>query len=170
MKVVMIANLSANGKVLLADNPSTQEAPQEALGYFVEQANLKGNLILGRKTYEVMQQFPGGLKAFFPNVEIVLMSHSKISVEGFTVVNNPEEAINYLSEKGFKEIIVGGGVQVYNEFLDRELVTDVFFNFIPMIVGNGGIIGNSEELNTKFKIIDNKLLTKDIAQIHLVKI
>ncbi|UFH41387.1 dihydrofolate reductase [Flavobacterium cupriresistens] len=117
-----------------------------------------------------MQQFPGGLKAFFPNVEIVLMSHSKISAEGFTVVNNPEEAINYLSEKGFKEIIVGGGVQVYNEFLDRELVTDVYFNFVPMIIGNGGIIGNSDELNTKFKIVDNKLLTKNIAQIHLVKI
>ncbi|WP_255549689.1 hypothetical protein [Flavobacterium sp. HJJ] len=40
MKVILIANISANGQVLLAGNPA-HEAPQDALGFFVQEANTK---------------------------------------------------------------------------------------------------------------------------------
>ena len=165
MKVTIIANLSANGQLLLAENPA-HAAPQEALAFFLQQANIKGNLIIGRKTFDVLQQFPGGVKAFFPNVEIVLLSRSNLNIEGYIVSDSPEHAVKYLTEKGFEEIIIGGGTNVYNEFLEKNLVTDIYFNYLPMIIGDGGVIGRSENLNIKFNIIEQKLLTDNIAQVH----
>ncbi|HEY4322480.1 MAG TPA: dihydrofolate reductase [Mucilaginibacter sp.] len=169
MKVTLIANLSANGKVLLAENPQ-HAAPQEALGFFVQKANEIGNLIIGRKTFEVLQQFPGGIKQFFPNVEVVLLSRSNIENKDFKVFGKPEEAINFLKGKGFNEIIIGGGAHTYNAFLEHDLITDIYFNFIPMVIGDGGIIGVGDNLNLKFKITEQKPLTNGIAQIHLSKI
>ncbi|WP_317174771.1 dihydrofolate reductase [Flavobacterium sp. HJJ] len=116
-----------------------------------------------------MQQFPGGLKAFFPNVEVVILSQSDLSIEGVTVISSSEKAVKFLSDKGYEEIIVGGGTNIYNEFLENDLVTDIYFNYIPVIVGDGGIIGVGADLNTKFKIVAHKLLTDSIAQLHLAK-
>lgn len=48
MKVAVIANISANGKVLFAENDNHQ-VPQEAMGIFREVANQSGNLSSWRK-------------------------------------------------------------------------------------------------------------------------
>jgi riboflavin biosynthesis pyrimidine reductase len=85
------------------------------------------------------------------------------------VVDKPKKAITYLEEKGFTEIIIGGGAKTYTAFLDKDLVTDIYFNTIPIVIGDGGIIGDSDELNLKFKIVETKLLTPEIAQIHFEK-
>jgi hypothetical protein len=90
MKVILIANISADGKVLLAENPQHQAPPEAA--------------------------------------------------------------------------------KTYTAFLDKDLVTDIYFNTIPIVIGDGGIIGHSDELNLKFKIAETKLLTPEIAQIHFEKV
>ena len=38
----------------------------------------------------------------------------------------------------------GGGVQTYNAFLDKDLVTDIYFNVTPMVIGDGGVIYSNE--------------------------
>jgi dihydrofolate reductase len=168
MKVILIANISANGKVLLAENPQHQ-APPEALGFFVQRANQAGNLIVGRKTFEVLKQFPGGVKQIFPNVEVVVLSKSDDKIEDYKVVDKAKKAISFLEEKGFNEIIIGGGAKTYSAFLDKDLVTDIYFNTIPIVIGSGGIIGQSEDLFLKFKIAETKLLTPEIVQVHFEK-
>jgi dihydrofolate reductase len=168
MKVILIANISANGKVLLAENTHHQ-APPEALGFFVQQVVKKGNVIIGRKTFEVLQHFPGGTQQVFPGVEIVLLSDDDQKDSGVKVVGSVKKAIRYLEEKGFNEIIVGGGTKTYNAFLEEDLITDIYFNYIPLIIGDGGVIGKGDELTTSFKLEEYKLLTEGVVQIHLVK-
>lgn len=46
MKVTLIASVSANGKVLLANNPNHQIAP-EVMEFLVQKAVESGNIILG---------------------------------------------------------------------------------------------------------------------------
>jgi dihydrofolate reductase len=169
MKVLLIANVSANGKVLLAENPQ-HHAPKEAESFFVQQAIQSGNLVLGRKTFEVIEQFFGGVKQALPGVEIVLLSETETTISDFKVVSNPQEAIKHLADKGFNEIAVGGGTKTYNAFLDGDFVTDIYFNFIPIITGYGGVLGTKDELNTKFKLTEHKLLADDIVQLHLTKV
>ncbi len=64
MKITIIAKFSASGKVLLAENTNHQ-VPQEPMGIFMEVANQAGNLVVGEKSFELFQQFPGAKKAFF---------------------------------------------------------------------------------------------------------
>lgn len=168
MKVILIANVSANGQIGLAGNPK-HVGPPETFGFIVQNAVQAGNIIVGRKTLEVLQQFPGGPKQIFPGVEIVVVSSTKNKSDEFKVVESPEQAVSYLKGKDFENIIVAGGAQIYNAFLEKDLVTDVYFNIIPIIIGDGGTIGTSKDLYVKFARIEQKLLIDNVIQIHLSK-
>ena|SRR5579859_7060154 len=167
MKITAIANLSANGKVLLVDH--NHITPQEAINFFVQKAIQTGNLVVGRRTFEVFNQFPGGPKQILAGVQIVILSSTGEPADGYQVVSSPEEAIAYLEKKGFAEIVVGGGTITYNAFLEKDLITDIIFDIIPVIIGDGGIIGVKDGLLAKFKLADHKLISDDVVQVHLRK-
>jgi len=169
MKVTIIANISANGKVLLAENPGHQ-APPEAMQLFVQVAGKAGNLIVGKKTFDMLRQFPGGINGFLPGVTIVVLSAASPATAAYPVVRSAEEAVEYLAAKGFNNIAVGGGTKTYNAFLDKNLVTDIYFNQIPVLTGNGGVLGTDTGLDTPFKLAGHKLLTDTIVQTHWTRL
>lgn len=138
MKVTLIASVSANGKVLLANNPNHQIAP-EVMEFLVQKAVESGNIIFGYSTYTM---FIDALQDALAGKEIVVLSNNHEARSGHKTVHTPEEAVEYLRGKGMEEIIVGGGVQTYNAFLDKDLVTDIYFNVTPMVIGDGGTIGS----------------------------
>ncbi|HEY5826197.1 MAG TPA: dihydrofolate reductase [Cyclobacteriaceae bacterium] len=168
MKVILIANISANGKVLLSENANHQP-PQEAINFYVQKVIDAGSLIIGRKTFEIIQQFPGGIKQIFQGTEIVLLSNADEPGRELKVMDTPEKAIRYLAGKGFTETVIGGGTQTYNAFLNQGLITEMYLNIIPVITGNGGIIGTNDELFTAFKLSEYKALSDSIVQLHLSK-
>jgi dihydrofolate reductase len=168
MKVILGANISANGKVLLEENTNHQ-VPQEATEFLIQIAIQAGNLIIGRKTFEIVEQLTGGIKQALSGIEIVLLSANDGLANDLKVVGTPQEAINYLTEKGFKEIAVGGGTQTYNAFLDQDLVTDIHFNIVPILTGIGGVLVTNDELVTRFKLTEHKVLSQGVVQLHLTK-
>lgn len=169
MKVIIGANISMNGRVLLDEIQAHQVPQQEATDYLLGMAVQKGNLVLGRNTLESIMSLPGGIKAMFPGVEIVLMSSNPQQTSGFKVVASPEEAISYLGEKGFKEIAVGGGTATYNAFLDQDLVSDIFLNLIPIFTGSGGVLGTNTLLTSKFNLLEHALLSDGCVRFHYSK-
>jgi dihydrofolate reductase len=84
-----------------------------------------GNLVLGKKTYNMILQYPA-MKQALAGVEIVILSETETQFENNTVVTSPEHAISYLKEKGFDQLFIGGGTATYNSFLARDLVTTCF--------------------------------------------
>jgi len=168
MKLILVADVSANGKLLLTDNPN-HPVPKAGVDFYMQKVIQAGNLIIGNKTLETFQQHFGGIQQIFPGVEVVVISRSSNEANGWKVVHSPEEAVNYLQEKGFEEIVVGGGVQIYNAFLNGDLLTDIYFNYVPVIVGDGGTLGTATDLLTSFELIEHKLLNESIVQIHLRK-
>jgi dihydrofolate reductase len=168
MKLILIADISANGKLLLTDNPN-HPVPKAGVDFYMQKVAQAGNLIIGSKTLETFQEHFGGIQQLFPGIEVVVLSRSSNETNGWKVVHSPEEAINYLQEKGFEEIVVGGGVQVYNIFLNRDMLTDIYFNYVPVIVGDGGNLGTATDLLTRFEMMEHKLLDEGIVQIHLRK-
>jgi dihydrofolate reductase len=100
MKVTLIANISANGKVLLAENSSYQ-APQAAIIEFMSIATKAGNYVMGRKTFEMLEGEFVNIKAAFQGIELVILSEGGSISKEFKVVAHPNEAIKHLSEKGF---------------------------------------------------------------------
>lgn len=167
MNVTVIANLSANGKVLLSDNPA-HVAPQGAMAFYLQRAKAAGNLVVGRKTYELFQQISSANKEAFSGIEIVLLSAAPLATDKHQVVGRPEEAISYLTAKGFEEIAVGGGTKTYNAFIEHDLVTDIYFNISPLVTGGGGVIANNTDLHTTFKLAGHTF-NDDFIQIHLTR-
>jgi dihydrofolate reductase len=168
MKLILVADISANGKLLLADNPN-HPVPKAGVDFYIQKVFQAGNLIIGRKTLEDFQQHFGGIQQLFPGIEVVVLSKTSNNADGCKVVDSPESALNYLQEKGFNEIVVGGGVQIYNMFLNSGMLTDIYFNYVPVIVGDGGILGEATGLVTNFEQTEHKLLDGGIVQIHFSK-
>lgn len=168
MKVTLIANIYANGKVLLAENSSYQ-APQEAIIEFMSIATKAGNYVMGRKTFEMLEGAFVNIKAAFQGIELVILSEGGSISKEFKVVAHPNEAMKHLSEKGFEEIIIGGGTATYNLFLEGKWVTDIYFNIHPVIIGNGGILATDHKLISNFKLVGHKQVTENILQLHLTK-
>lgn len=169
MKLILVADVSANGKLLLTDNPN-HPVPKASVDFYMQKVFQAGNLIIGSKTLEAFQQHFGGIQQIFPGIEVVVLSRSHKEANGWKRVNNAEEAVNHLQEKGFEEIVIGGGVQVYNTFLDKDMLTDIYFNYVPIIVGDGGILGTAADLLTSFELMEHNLLGEGIMQIHLQKV
>jgi dihydrofolate reductase len=168
MKITLVANISANGKVLLAENKH-HEAPPAAVSSFVQVAMEAGNMVVGRSTFEVIDHLPAEVKGFLSGLEIVLLSNTLQDTPPYKVVNSPEAAIKYLQEKGFSTIAVGGGTKTYNAFLNENLVTDIYFNIIPVVTGNGGELGTNVDLEATYQLKAHQLLTDNIVQLHLTK-
>ncbi|MBV7530520.1 dihydrofolate reductase family protein [Chitinophaga sp. sic0106] len=168
MKVTLIANISANGKVLLATNPNHQ-IPQEASSIFMQLVGQAGNLVVGKKTFDLLQQFLTDPNGYFAGITLVLLSSSAANMDGIKIVQTPQEAIDYLATKGFQEVIVGGGTHTYNAFINQDLVTDIYFNIHPLVVGDGGVLGTNTELASRFEIQTADRLRDDMLQLHLTK-
>jgi dihydrofolate reductase len=77
-----------------------------------------------------------------------------------------QEAINYLQQKRIDEVIVGGGTAVYNHFINNNLVTNIYFNYVPVLIGDGGVLGTANDLLTNFRVTEYCLLEGDILQMH----
>lgn len=166
MKVILIVTVSANGRVLLATNPNHQ-VPQEVLGFFVQKGMEAGNLVLGYTTYNL---FANILKGPFEGKEMVVLSKKHSVQEGYTTVASPKEAIRYLEEKDIQEAVVAGGVEIYKAFLEEDLVTDVYLNVAPMVVGDGSILGPlNDDLFIKFGKLSCEPVCDNIIRLHLSK-
>ena len=93
-------------------------------GILVQKAIESGNIVFGYSTYTM---FIDALQDALAGKEIVVLSNNHEARSGHKTVHTPEEAVEYLKGKGMEEIVVGGGVQTYNAFLDKDLVTDILF-------------------------------------------
>lgn len=134
--------------------------------FIVQKAVESGNIIFGYSTYTM---FIDALQDALAGKEIVVLSNNHEARSGHKTVHTPEEAVEYLRGKGMEEIIVGGGVQTYNAFLDKDLVTDIYFNVTPMVIGDGGTIGSKDDLFVKFDKMNYEPIIENVIRLHLSK-
>lgn len=133
MKTILWATLSANGNY--ASSNAEHPPKQEALADFAKQANLSGNFISGRKTFEGFRA--SGADKMFSGLDVVVVSQTSEVIEGVKVVRSPSEAIDYLKSKGHSISLFTGGEILHNSMLAQNLADEVIFNFAPVFEGAG---------------------------------
>src|SRR5260221_13488016 len=101
MKTILWATLTANGNY--AQSSSEHMPKKEALGDFAIQSKAVGNFIVGRRTFEILQAGGGGALA---DMDIVVGSKSVKEIPGVKLVGSPQEALNYLQEKGYRTTLL----------------------------------------------------------------
>ncbi len=130
-KVFIIAAISADGFIAKDDKHSpmywTGKADKKR---FIELTKRAGVVVMGSSTYKTIGT---PLKE---RVNIVYSRNQKF--DGVEMTNdNPRELIQKLGERGFKEIAICGGSNIYTMFMKAGVVDTVYLTIEPIMFGKG---------------------------------
>ncbi len=131
--------MSPNG-LIARENGQEDWLSSENWNDFLARARQAGNIVMGRETYELVTKLYEDYN--FDNVECrhkVIVSKNKNfeAKTGYTVVNSPEDAIDYVERSGCKELLLIGGGKLNKSFIESNLADKISVTFEPYIIGRG---------------------------------
>ena len=157
MKTFLIVAITADG--FIAKDPSTNDAwdytSKGDRGFFVEMTKKAGVVIMGSATYETIgKPLPDRLN--------IVYSRTPKKIEGVEVTQkDPEELLNDLGNRGYKEVTIIGGAQIFTLFMERKLIDTVYLTIEPLFFGNGVNLFTKElPVQLEFKSAKVKYLKK----------
>ncbi|GAA3735504.1 hypothetical protein GCM10022225_17700 [Plantactinospora mayteni] len=165
MKTILYASLTANGHVVRSG--PDHEIPPEVLTDFIGQVRQHRNLVVGRRTFDLVSAGGGGGGGAFAGVEVVVLSrHAPAPRGGYVVVASPADALRHLADRGHHTALLGGGATTNNAFLAEDLVDECYLNVAPALTGNGGGMALPAGRHAALHLLDVRRLGGDIVQLH----
>ncbi len=164
MNVQLVANLAANGELILAEQSAAYEAPPEIAGMGFSQAAACGNVVMGLTTY---QMFAPMMKDLLDALDVVVLNPETVEADVYTA-KDPEDAVRYLERKGFDVACVVGGAMTFNSFMADGYADELFFNLFPIVIGGGGTLETAPGKVLEYKLAEAKA-NGDVAMLHFIK-
>lgn len=130
IKVFLIAAQSLDGFIGKDENHAAFWTSKEDKVRFVELTKRAGVVVMGSKTFKTL---PRPLKE---RVNIVY-SRSKEFEGAETTQDEPLVLLKKLEERGFKEVAICGGNQIYTMFMEAKVVDTIYLTIEPKIFGAG---------------------------------
>jgi dihydrofolate reductase len=159
MEKVLYMGLTANGCYAVVDESHSESSlPKEVPDNFTQQVRRIGNLIIGRRTYELFH-------TKMPGIRLLIVSRSHPTYNGVSVVASPVEALSLLEKEGFDTALVGGGATLVNTVLSQGLIDEIYTNIYPSI-SNGRTFAISEKLESNLELLSVAKLGADVVQLH----
>ena len=86
--------------------------------------------------------------------KIVVSKNKSLDLgSNYIAVQSPKEAIEKLSQSGFKKTLLAGGSTINAAFAKEDLLDEVILNIEPAIVGRGIPIFANEDFNLKIDLV-----------------
>ncbi len=145
MHVFIIAAVTADGFIAKDEKHSAFWTSKDDKKRFVELTKRAGVVVMGSNTYATL---PRPLKE---RVNIVY-SKSKTFEGAETTHKSPIDLIQELESRGFKEVAICGGSQIYTMFMKAGVVNRIFLTVEPLVFGKG-ISLFSEPLNHPLTLV-----------------
>ncbi|MCC8142090.1 MAG: dihydrofolate reductase family protein [Lachnospiraceae bacterium] len=165
MKVQLVANLAANGELILMAQSDAYEAPEEVSGMGFGTAMKCGNAIMGLTTYQLFSQI---MKEVFDALDVVVLNPEEVEGDVYTA-KSPEDAVHYLEGKGYDTACVVGGAMTYNSFFAAGLADELFFNLFPVVIGGGGTLETTPGSTLGGYRLAEVKACGDVAMTHFVR-
>jgi dihydrofolate reductase len=152
MNCFIIAAMSADGCIARDPKaPSTVWTSKEDKKRFVELTRGARAVIMGQNTW-----FTLGGKALKDRLNIVYspdpIPDLPAGVE--TTMQKPADLLAGLEKRGFEEVAICGGSQIYTMFMESGLVNKLYLTIEPVIFGDG-IRLFKRPLDMRLKLIDS---------------
>lgn len=130
MKCFIIAAVTADGFIAKDEKHPAFWTNKEDKKRFVELTKRAGVVVMGSNTYQTLPR---------PLQERVNIVYSKTKkFEGAEVTQkDPIDLLAELKERGFKEVAVCGGSQIYTMFMKAGVVDRIFLTVEPLLFGSG---------------------------------
>jgi len=175
MRVILVCAISVDGKVAKSVDDGLFWTGREEKKWFAELTRRVGVLVIGRKTYEQMRKVYerlGNAKKLTAGrlLKVITRSPEKYkSVSGKVefVGGDLKKMVSKLEDKGFSEVVVGGGPEISRLFLENCLVDEVWLSVVPILwgkgldlVSKGGLLGVQLGLTKAERLGDDGMVLK----------
>ena len=141
IKVFIIAAVTADGFIAKDSKHSAMWTSKADKKRFIELTKRAGVVVMGSSTYRTLGR---PLKERV-NIVYTRSKDSAQSFEGAEVTQDePRELIRKLEVRGFKEVAICGGSQIYTMFMKAGVVDEVFLTIEPIFFGRGITLFNDD--------------------------
>jgi dihydrofolate reductase len=124
-----------------------------------------GNMIIGRRTYEIMR----GNKEFrgLEKIPVIIVSKKlqKTLNQRHHIVRSPKDAVAFLKKQGFKKALVAGGSKNNSSFLKENIIDEIYLDVEPTIIGKGIPLFQAN-IESRLKLIGIRKLSRNEIQLH----
>ncbi len=125
-------------------------------------------LVMGRNTYETVIGFEGEWPYSKP---VFVCSHKlreipeKLKGKVSFIQGSPEEIIEKLNERGYKNIYVDGG-RTIQSFLRADMIDEMIISKIPILLGGGTPLFDELPEHREFELVSVDVLLNQIVSIR----
>lgn len=151
MHVFLISAISADGYIAEeAKQVSTEWTSKEDKKFFSETTKKAGVMVMGKHTYDTIgRPLPGRVTV------VMTRTPQEVPVEYkdqliFTD-KAPEDVLADLEKRGFTEVAICGGAQIYTLFMEAKLIQTLYLTIEPVIFGKGVHLFNGD-VTTKLSL------------------
>lgn len=130
IKTFIIAALSADGFIAKDENHPAYWTSKEDKARFVEITKRAGAVVMGSTTYATLK------RPLADRLNIVY-SRNKTFDGAETTQAEPKELLKQLESRGYGEVAICGGSQVYTMFLQAHCVDKIYLTIEPRLFGTG---------------------------------
>jgi len=167
MKVSLYITLTANG-CFSRDNHDISYISNEVIDNLKGLIKKSGNVIIGRKAYEVLSKRTDLFKKEDPRIFIISKNttlHSdnlRINYVNFS----PKRIIEFIEEEDYDKTIILGGSKTASFFLKENLVDEIYVNIEPLLLGNGVKFFCEYPLEKRLELISTNKISNNVIQLH----
>lgn len=168
MKVILYMASTPNG-IIAKMNDDTSWVSETEWSSYSGMIKKFGNMIIGRRTYEVMLNNDEFNKSNLNEIKTVVVSKNKFQIHNSKFIflaKSPKEAIEILKKQGFKTIMVCGGGKLNASFMKEKLIDEIYLDIEPVLFGKGIKLFSEIDFEVKLKLIEIKKLSKNEVQLH----
>lgn len=162
MRVILYLAQTVNG--FIANEKDETPWSQEEFRAFYLRTREIGNLIIGRRTYDVMKK--GREFGLCGNPVTVVLTRSKAPKSKDAIfVRSPRKAIEALRAKGFRTATVAGGGSLNSSFLKEGLIDEVWLDIEPLVFGTGVPLFEKSSAKAKLKLTGIRRISRNTIRI-----
>jgi len=169
MKIILYMAITPNGMIAKENDDTSWVSEVEWQG-FSGMIKKHGNMIIGRRTYEIMQKNDEFNKSELNKIKTIVLSNDNsltiYNPEFVSIVQSPKEAINILSNQGFKTAMICGGGGLNSSFMRENLVDEIYLDIEPIIFGRGIKVFAEIDFELKLKLLETKKISDNEIQLH----
>ncbi len=166
MKVILYMAITPNG-MIAKENDDTDFVSKSEWKSFKDMLKKTGNLVIGGRTYKIMEKNEEFSKITKSVVVVVSRDFSfKPKQENHFVARTPKDALSLLKKHGFGTALVAGGGKLNASFLKEGLVDELFLDIEPVVFGKGIGVFAEQNFEAKLKLLKTKKLSGNEIQLH----
>ena len=133
-KIVLVVAVSLDGRITDGKKPGTEWTSREDQEFFRKELDRADAVVMGRKTFQAIK------RPLTPRNRIVF-SHQQVFARSTECQNvfsgNPAQFLALLRRNKWGRVVVAGGTEVYDWFLEHELANELVLTIEPIILGSG---------------------------------